>query len=108
MYNKLDKLAAQPAAKREAAFISAAKGEGIEALLSRAEHTLGAERTVAELLIPYDKYEAVALIRAEGRILSETHEEEGTRIRAQLPQNAMHKLKRILGGNDGSDAEKTE
>ena len=108
VYNKLDKLAAQPAAKREAAFISAAKGEGIEALLSRAEHTLGAERTVAELLIPYDKYEAVALIRAEGRILSETHEEEGTRIRAQLPQNAMHKLKRILGGNDGSDAEKTE
>ena len=108
VYNKLDKLAAQPAAKREAAFISAAKGEGIEALLSRAEHTLGAERTVAELLIPYDKYEAVALIRAEGRILSETHEEEGTRIRAQLPQNAMHKLKRILGGNDGSDAEKTK
>lgn len=108
VYNKLDKLAAQPAAKGEAAFISAAKGEGIEALLSRAEHTLGAERTVAELLIPYDKYEAVALIRAEGRILSETHEEEGTRIRAQLPQNAMHKLKRILGGNDGSDAEKTE
>ena len=108
VYNKLDKLAAQPAAKGEAAFISAAKGEGIEALLSRAEHTLGAERTVAELLIPYDKYEAVALIRAEGRILSETHEEEGTRIRAQLPQSAMHKLKRILGGNDGSDAEKTE
>ncbi|MBS5880760.1 MAG: GTPase HflX [Clostridium sp.] len=106
VYNKLDKLAAQPAAKGEAAFISAAKGEGIEALLSRAEHTLGAERTVAELLIPYDKYEAVALIRAEGRILSETHEEEGTRIRAQLPQSAMHKLKRILGGNDGSDAEK--
>ena len=59
-------------------------------------------------LIPYDKYEAVALIRAEGRILSETHEEDGTRIRAQLPQSAMHKLKRILGGNDGSDAEKTE
>ena len=108
VYNKLDKLAAQPAAKGEAAFISAAKGEGIEALLSRAEHTLGAERTMAELLISYDKYEAVALIRAEGRILSETHEEDGTRIRAQLPQSAMHKLKRILGGNDGSDAEKTE
>ena len=51
---------------------------------------------------------AEALIRAEGRILSETHEEDGTRIRAQLPQSAMHKLKRILGGNDGSDAEKTE
>lgn len=108
VYNKLDKLAAQPAAKGEATFISAAKGEGIEALLSRAEHALGAERTMAELLIPYDKYEAVALIRAEGRILSETHEEDGTRIRAQLPQSAMHKLKRILGGNDGSDAEKTE
>ena len=63
---------------------------------------------MAELLIPYDKYEAVALIRAEGRILSETHEEDGTRIRAQLPQSAMHKLKRTLGGSDGSDAEKTE
>ena len=73
---------------------------------------LGAGRTTAELLIPYDKYEAVAIIRAEGRILSEEHEAEGTRIRAQLPQSAMHKLKRVLGGNvggnDGNDAEEAE
>lgn len=112
VYNKIDKLSERPAAKGEAALISAATGEGIEALLARAEHMLGAGRTTAELLIPYDKYEAVAIIRAEGRILSEEHEAEGTRIRAQLPQSAMHKLKRILGGNvggnDGNDAEEAE
>ena len=112
VYNKIDKLSERPAAKGEAALISAATGEGIEALLARAEHMLGAGRTTAELLIPYDKYEAVAIIRAEGRILSEEHEAEGTRIRAQLPQSAMHKLKRVLGGNvggnDGNDAEEAE
>ena len=108
VYNKIDKLSERPVAKEEAALISAATGEGIEALLARAEHMLGAGRTTAELLIPYDKYEAVAIIRAEGRILSEEHEAEGTRIRAQLPQSAMHKLKRILGGNDGNDAEEAE
>lgn len=109
VYNKLDKLPAQPAAKGEAAFISAATGDGVEALLARAEHLLGAGHATAELLIPYDKYEAMALIRAQGRILSEEHAAEGTRIRAQLPQGVMYKLKRILGGNkDGTETQAAE
>jgi len=51
----------------------------------------------------------MALIRAQGRILSEEHAAEGTRIRAQLPQDAMYKLKRILGGNeDGTGTQAAE
>ena len=97
VYNKIDKLPAPPAAKGDTAFISAARGDGIEAMLARAEQMLGADRMAVELVIPYDKYEAMALVRAEGRILSETHEEEGTHIRAQLPQSAMMRLKHMLG-----------
>ena len=97
VYNKLDKLSEPPKAKQGCAFISAETGEGLETLLARAEQLLGAGHTTAELVVPYDKYEAMAFIRAQGRILSETHAPEGTRVRVQLPQDAMQKLKHILG-----------
>lgn len=97
VYNKLDKLSEPPKAKQSCAFISAKTGEGLETLLARAEQLLGAGHTTAELVVPYDKYEAMAFIRAQGRILSETHAPEGTRVRVQLPQDAMQKLKHILG-----------
>ncbi len=96
VYNKTDKLPELPAAKGDTAFISAARGEGIGALLTRVEQALGAGRSIAEILIPYGKYEAVSLIRAEGRILSETHEAEGTRIRAQLPESTMMRVRHML------------
>ncbi len=97
VYNKIDKLEGIPAAKQDTAFISAAKGKGIEALLAKAEKLLGKGRLTAELLIPYSKYEAVSFIRAEGRILSEEHEAEGTRLKIEMPESAMRKLKHMLG-----------
>lgn len=48
-------------------------------------------------MIPYDKYEAMALLKREGRILEETHEGAGTLVRAQVEESLLWRLKRILG-----------
>ena len=49
-----------------------------------------------ELLIPYSRYDVAALIRREGRILEEAHEEQGTRITAMLDQEGVWRVKRQL------------
>lgn len=95
VYNKCDLL--QEPATGDGIFISAVKNEGIDGLLREMEHRLNSTRTEVELCIPYDKYEAMTVIRSEGRILSESHETDGTCVKAQLEDSTMWKLKKILG-----------
>ncbi|HWS30239.1 MAG TPA: GTPase HflX [Clostridia bacterium] len=97
VYNKIDKLAEKPVPREGAAFISAASGEGIEELLHSVEHALSASRQKVELLIPYGKYEAMSLIRAEGKLLCEEHAEDGTKVTALLDEQTLWKLKKLLG-----------
>ncbi|MDO5111304.1 MAG: GTPase HflX [Clostridia bacterium] len=100
VYNKIDTAPSPlPAARENTVCISAKAGEGVEALLAAMETALNSGRKALQLLIPYDKYEAVALIKAEGRILSEEHEETGTRIHALLDEPTLWKLKKMLGEN---------
>ena len=101
VYNKIDKLSERPAQRDGAtdgvAFVSAKTGEGMEALLRRVEAMTGAGRTKLELVVPYDKYEAAALLRAEAKIVSEEHEENGTRYTVLVEDGTLRKLKKILG-----------
>ena len=84
-------------------FISAARGEGIDLLLSEMERQLNSTRAEIELIVPYDKYEAITIIRSEGRILFEEHDGEGAHVRAQLEESTMWKLKKILGEGYGKN-----
>jgi len=97
VYNKIDKLETPPASRQNAVAISAVNGAGMETLLLEVERALNSMRQTVELLIPYGKYEALSLIRTEGRLLSEEHTDEGTLVTAQLDETALHKLKRVLG-----------
>ncbi len=110
VYNKIDRLDEKPAgaadnpSQREGssrcergAFVSAQTGEGMDALLRRVEEMLGGARTRLTVVIPYDKYEAAALLRAEAKIISEEHTEEGTLFTALLEEATLRKLRRILG-----------
>ncbi len=99
-YNKMDAAKETlPAPRQGHVCISAKTGEGMETLLAAMEEALNQGRRTLELLIPYDKYEAAALIKAEGRILSQAHEEEGTRVCAMLDEPTLWKLKKMLGEN---------
>lgn len=95
VYNKADQ--AQGPLPQDGVLISALQGTGLEALLQAVEQALSARYKEISLVIPYDKYEAMALLQREGRILEETHEGAGTLVRAQVEDSLLWRLKRILG-----------
>jgi len=101
VYNKADLTPERT--PMDGVFISAATGEGLEELLSEISRRLSGRYREIELIIPYDKYEAAALIRKEGLILSEEHGGEGVKIRARLEEAVMWRLKKILGAGYGKD-----
>ena len=95
VYNKADQ--AEGPLPQDGVAISALQGTGLEALLQAVEQALSARYKEISLVIPYDKYEAMALLQREGRILEETHEGAGTLVRAQVEDGLLWRLKRILG-----------
>jgi GTP-binding protein HflX len=68
----------------EAVVISAATGEGVDELLTAIGERLRAQAHVVELLVPYDRGDVVAAVHREGEVMSESHDEAGTRLRARL------------------------
>lgn len=96
VYNKIDRLESTPTGRPSDVFISARTGCNVDALLLAVESALGAGREKVNVVVPYSKYEAVNLIRSEGKLLSEEHLAEGTRVEALLDKSTAAKLRRIL------------
>jgi GTP-binding protein HflX len=65
---------------------SAETGEGVDELLQALSDQLRALADVVELLVPFDRGDVVAALHREGEVLLESHEDEGTRIRARLDE----------------------
>jgi GTPase len=72
--------------------ISAVQGAGVDALLTAASDRLRAVATVTELLIPYDRGDALAAVHREGELLSSSHKTDGIRIRARLGGASVGRL----------------
>lgn len=68
-----------------AQFVSAATGEGIDALVSRIAAAASASDQHIRVLIPYSQGSLVSLAHERCRILSETHEANGTQITMLVP-----------------------
>ncbi len=96
VYNKTDNQKECPACTDSSAAISALNKEGLDELLAKVEKALSASHTVIELTIPYSKYEAVALLHSDGKIISEQHDENGVIIKVELSENTLWKLKKLL------------
>lgn len=99
VYNKTDRLEEVPLGNGEDVYLSAKSGAGMAGLLTKIEGMLSAALAKLELTIPYDKYEAVALLHKEAKIIGEEHTAEGTEIVAMAEENTVRKLKKILGDN---------
>jgi GTP-binding protein HflX len=65
--------------------VSAATGEGADALLEAISARLRAMVPIVELEVPYDRGDVVAALHREGEVLVEVHADTGTRVRARLP-----------------------
>lgn len=100
VYNKMDALSPEQAAafiaQADSVLISALHAKGIDALSKAIERELSELHTTIDVLVPYSKYEVVSLIRSEGKILEESHEEGGTKIKALLPSEALWKVENML------------
>lgn len=97
IYNKTDLPEATPR-KREGAYaISAKEGIGLDDLLEAVEATLNHTQTRVELVIPYDKFDAINTVRGIGTILSESYENDGTHLIAMLETDKLYQLQKALG-----------
>lgn len=96
VYNKCDLETAVPRTRERAVAISAQTGMGIDALLERIETELNRTQQRVELVIPYDKYNAIRILHEIGNVLSESHEADGTHIVAMLESSKLYRLKNAL------------
>ncbi len=69
----------------DAVVVSAVAGTGLEALMAFVDEALTPETEDLELLIPFDRGDLVAQLHEMAEILSETHEEAGTHLKARVP-----------------------
>ncbi|MBF6240847.1 GTP-binding protein HflX [Nocardia otitidiscaviarum] len=74
------------AAMPDAVFVSARTGAGLTDLRDRLAEILGGLDVEVGVLLPYSRGDLLSRVHADGRILSEEHEESGTRLRARVPR----------------------
>lgn len=98
VYNKIDREDAKPAHRGQYIHISAREGKYLPELLNKVEEMLCANRREVEIVIPYDRYEAMQVLRSTGHILSESHEADGTHVLASLEEEELWKVKKALEG----------
>lgn len=89
--NKIDVLDATQLAHLRAqlpgaVFVSARTGRGIDRLRERLAEILGGLDVEVSVLLPYTRGDLLARIHSDGRIISSSHEEGGTRVRARVPR----------------------
>ena len=97
VYNKVDLPNAAPRKRDHSVSISAQTGEGIAALLNRIESSLNCSQIKISLVVPYDKFDVMNIIREIGNILDEQYEEDGNHIIAMVESEKIYRLQTALG-----------
>ena len=95
VFNKIDKSEAKPKNNGGIA-ISAAQGTGIDALLKAIEDALAKTQVRLDIVVPYEKYDAMQMIRQSATILSETHEADGTHMTLLLNESETWRIKKAI------------
>jgi GTP-binding protein HflX len=98
VYNKCDLPDAIPGRRENAVSISARTGRGIDTLLARVERELNRSQERVELVIPYDRYDAIRVLHEIGTVLSESHEADGTHVVAMIESRKAYRLKNAIDG----------
>ncbi|HEY4246806.1 MAG TPA: GTPase HflX [Lacunisphaera sp.] len=91
VFNKIDAIDANTltrlrAGHPEALFISVHSGAGLDHLLRRCEELAVDDQDFVELLIPHNRYDAVAKLHEVGRVKSQDSLDEGTKISGRFPR----------------------
>lgn len=73
--------------------VSARTGAGVGDLLDVIAARLRSLAVVHELLVPYDRGDVLAALHRDGEVLVEVHTDDGTRVRARLPEAVASRLR---------------
>lgn len=102
VYNKVDLLPAAASLAihdlpgHRSVSISAKTGKGIAALVAEVAAELNSFATEVEVKVPYANAGVISRLHAQGKILSETYENDGVRIRVVIPRSAARNLRQYL------------
>ncbi|MGH2542005.1 MAG: GTPase HflX [Ardenticatenaceae bacterium] len=77
----------------DSVLVSAQTGEGISALLEKVEEVLRRQMVKVDVRIPYHHGDLINLIHERGEIENETHENDGTHVRAFVPERLAGRLR---------------
>ena len=80
-----------------AVLISAKTGEGLEELRQKIAEALQASHTPVTFMIPFSRYGILAEIRPLGRVISENHTAEGTKLTLYLSKEDTARIVRKHG-----------
>ncbi len=80
--------------------VSAHSGQGVEDLLNVIGDRIRSLSTILELFIPYERGDIAAMVHREGEVLVESHEGDGTRVRARLDEVSARLLAEFVVGGD--------
>jgi GTP-binding protein HflX len=72
--------------------VSAATGDGVDAVLDSIRTRLHSLVPIVELEVPYDRGDVMATLHRDGEVLVEVHGDCGTRVRARLPRVDIARL----------------
>ncbi|HVF05669.1 MAG TPA: GTPase HflX [Frankiaceae bacterium] len=70
--------------ERDAVFVSAKTGEGLEALVGAIENDLPRPLVEVDVLLPYQRGDLVSRLHTDAELVSEEHTGEGTRVKARV------------------------
>ena len=98
VYNKVDLLEPDTAAAMSrltrSVAVSARAGMGLDALMVRIDEELESFSIEAEFRVPYDQAGILSRLHEQGRVISETYEDDGIRIAAEVPRSTVRSLGR--------------
>ncbi|NLU81423.1 GTPase HflX [Rhodococcus sp. HNM0569] len=70
----------------DAVFVSARTGEGMDTLRATLGDVLEHPDVEVDVLVPYTRGDLLSRVHAEGQIVDQEHEADGTRVRARVPE----------------------
>ncbi|MTE23160.1 GTPase HflX [Microbacterium sp. ZXX196] len=76
----------------DAVFVSSRTGEGIDELRRVVEDALPVPDVEVTALVPYSRGDLLSAIHETGQFLEQSHEAEGTRVRARVSERLAHDL----------------
>jgi GTP-binding protein HflX len=99
--NKVDRLTEAERAELQREFpaailMSALNKDDVARLRAMIVEFFGQHLVEAELLIPWPRHALVAQLHAEAQVLSEAHEEEGTRMRVRAEPHTLERVRDAL------------